>query len=233
MSTTRYGSLSSGRLERQPSSELLYSDNGLVEGQIIYALDSADWAYATALLGSAHEDDSNVWLYRLRRAKNNLGITLAIFDCIGVSKDPTDRIVSYPASVNTDPIETHPKFVSHLAGTGTAPLNGAKWLDDGEGGYTFEGFMNDDAPAELRGVRSYFTGAVVARATYFSRTPPAFRPICKIVTSLPNIPDIAGVKNWLYLPPSSEQIANVRLWRVSEEFLGSLPAGWSQKIYGP
>jgi hypothetical protein len=226
----RLGQMTGAVLVRQPGSELNYDDTGMVEGQLIFAFDENQWAAVTPYLGRAHPDDPNVTLYRLRRVRNAAGVELAVFDCIGVSKDPTDRVVSYPATVTTEPIETHPDFAdSEFAGTPGDPENGAVWdPDSGE----FIGFVGAGAPAELRGVRSYYVGSVIARATYYTRTPPRFRNICKITPSLPNIPDIPGVKNWLYLPPSSEQIGRARLWRVTEEFLGSGPAGWSDIIYG-
>lgn len=234
MSRQSYGSLTSAGIKRQPGAELAYDDTGLVEGQIVYAVDSGAWASAVALLGTAHPDDENVTLYRLRRRFNTLGIQEAVFDCIGLSKDPTDRVVSFPASTSTEPIETHPDFATaSMAGTPDDPQNGAVFTFDDDGNPTsFAGFNKDDAPDELRGVRSYFTSTIICRATYYTRTPPRFSALGKIVGSLPNIPDIGGVVNWLQLAPSSEQIGTARLWRVTEEFLGSGPNGWSEIIYG-
>src|SRR5262245_37305648 len=92
---TRYGLK---RLEMQPGYELTYQHYGLIEGQVAFKAAEIPVSEFAKLLGTGHPDDNRVELYAFRIQRNELGIRLAIFDCIGMTRDPTDRTVSYLAA---------------------------------------------------------------------------------------------------------------------------------------
>ena len=217
--------LGNKRLETQPDYELTYQHFGLIEGQVAFKAAEVPVAEFAKLLGTGHPDDNRVELYAFRIQRGVAGIRLAVFDCVGLTRDPTDRTVSYPAANNSEPIETHPKFTT-FAGSPGSPLNGAIFDEDDN---TFLGF-GDGAPADLRGVRSYYRSHLICRATYYSRKPPQFSEMGKIVAKPPKVPDIPGVKEWLQLAPSSEQVG--RVFRITEELIGGGANAISKTIYG-
>lgn len=248
----RYGTMTVEPVE-QAECSLVYHPSGLIEGQVAYKAAEVTTAAFRALLGQAHpESDGYANLYALRFTRGALNIRLAVFDCIGITKDPTDKIYSYPPGMRTDPIETHPKFYTSdmcgtlddiLGATDANPvgygLNGsvfdmAKKIDGTWTPVNFRGFIAPDAPEELRGVRTWYRGAATYNATYYTKTPPSLSSGCKIITPAANMPAVTGVTNWLSGPPGAEQIpgVNVNLWRVTEEGIASDSKGWSKIIYG-
>jgi hypothetical protein len=236
MSRTTYGP-GAALLERQPESELVYHPDGLIDGQIAYEFDHAGQrASVNALLGSQHPDDSAVYLYALRITKGRLGKSRAVFDCIGLSRSPTTPAVSMDPSVTTEPIETHPDFLS-FAGTAGAPVNGARFDDEtGEflGFFGPAGLSGEEATraAELMGVSSYYTGSPVLRASYYSFTPPTFGASFRIARPHVPTPSIGGVQNWLRMAPKWDTVSGTPIYRVSEEWMGSSrDRGWSTLVY--
>ncbi len=228
MAIKTYGSLVARGVVKQPDSEIVYGHTGLVEGTVTFKYDATMRSTMLSLRGTPHPDDSNVILHQFRDIKNRAGIRTAVFDCIGISKDPTDKIYSFGPSTSTAAITAHPDFISRIGGKKGNSKNGAIFDDDGQ--FIRFNEAHQDFAAELGGVESYITGTIIVRATYYTRTPPRISKAYSIVETLPGIPEISGVKNWLYMPPAPEPVSG--LWRVSEEFLGSGPDGWSQIIYG-
>lgn len=248
----RYGTQILSPVE-QAECSLVYHPSGLIEGQVAYKAAELTTTQWLALLTQAHpESGGYAHLYALRFTRGALNIRLAVFDCIGISKDPTDKFYNFPPGMRTDPIETHPKFyTSDMCGTiedmvkDTANLIGygkngsvfdlAKKSVAGVVQYmpvNFRGFIATDAPEELRGVKTWYRGAPSYNATYYTRQPPNLSPGCKIITPASGMPAVTGVTNWISGPPGAEQIPGVNLWRVTEEGIGSDSKGWSKKIYG-
>ena len=254
----RYGTMTVSPVE-QAECSLVYHPSGLIEGQVAYKAAEVTTATWRGLLGQAHpESDGYAHLSALRFTRGALNIRLAVFDCIGIAKDPTDKIYAYPPGMKTDPIETHPKFyTSEMCGSGTDVADGGDMVVDdinligyGLNGSVFDvakklvtgtlkflpvnfrGFIAPAAPAQLRGVRVWYRGCPSYTATYYTRKPPQLGTSCKIITTPSNLPAFAGVKNVLSGSPGLEQIPGVNLWRVTEEGIASDAAGWSPIIYG-
>lgn len=257
----RYGTMTVSPVE-QAECSLVYHPSGLIEGQVAYKAAEVTTATWRGLLGQAHpESDGYAHLSALRFTRGALNIRLAVFDCIGIAKDPTDKIYAYPPGMKTDPIETHPKFyTSEMCGTGIyiGEAGGDMTVDNAQNpttGYglngsvfdvakkdiagvtkivpiNFRGFITPAAPAELRGARIWYRGVPNYTATYYTRKPPQLGTSCKIITTPSNLPAFAGVKNVLSGSPGLEQIPGVNLWRVTEEGIASDAAGWSPIIYG-
>ncbi len=255
MSYHRYGSLTVNPVQ-QVGADLVFSASGLIEGRVAYKASDATPQQFAALLGQAHpESNGMARLYAFRFETLNNGIRAAVFDCLGITRSPTDRIVSYPTHSRTEPIETHAKFYTEAmcgpksgftvirtdAGTGepliAAGLNGSRFeVGKEEGGnlaiVSFLGFIGDDAPEDLRGVRSYYRGGISAELSWYQTSPPRFEPSCKIAANLQGVPDVAGVKNWLRFSPSAEMIPHTGLWRCTATAMASDDKGWSTTIYG-
>jgi hypothetical protein len=212
--------------ERQQSSELSYRVDGYIDGQLSFVFDYAtQLATMRGFLGSSHPDEPNVFLHDLRVEKLRTGRGRATFECMGLFRDPTIRIVQGMPQVSTTPIEAHPKFTSTLAGTPDAPLNGAIFDEDtGE----FIGFGDGD----LIGVKSFYDGGVMLRATYFTARPPTLSQAFKITKSVPNAPQVPGVSGWLTMPSTFDPIPNTPFYRVTDDFnpITSLTA--ANLVYG-
>lgn len=222
----RYGSLPTAP-SKQPGCPLTYQADGLITGQLFMRF---DWALQKAQMlgniGGAHPDEPLAVLYAAHLEKQRLNLGLCTYDCIGLYRDPTLRVVSGKPQVSTTPIEAHPKFTSTLAGTPAAPLNGAKFDDEtGE----FLGFFSGD----LCGERSFFDGSVIVRASYYTRRPPTLQKAFTITTAVPNMPQVLGVTNWLQMPPDWEEVPQTGIFKVTDEFMGSGRRGWSTLTYGP
>lgn len=210
---------------RQPGSELIYTADGLIEGQLVYEFDWAQLAVVRATLGSRHPDENNVFIHRARIEKLTLQKGRVTFDCIGLAMDPTIRQVQGIPQTSTTRIEAHPKFATELAGTPEAPLNGA--LFDEETG-EFLGFFS----GPLTGVTSFYDGGTSLRATYYTAAAPQMSRAYRIATSIPNAPNVPGVSKWLYMPPAFEPVPNTPFQKVNEELLPITNVAAAQLIYG-
>ena len=246
----RYGTLTLTPVE-QAECSLVYHASGLIEGQVAYKAAEVTTAVWRNLLGQAHpESDDYAHLYALRFTRGALNIRLAVFDCIGITKDPTDKTYAFPPGMRTDPIETHPKFftsemcgalddfdVDELNRIGYG-LNGSVFdMAERDGVWTpinFRGFVTHDAPDELRGVKTWYRGAPSFNATYYTRSAPKLTTACRIITPSSDLPSVSGVKNWISGTPGAEQIKipGRNLWRYTEEGIASAEGGWSKIIYG-
>lgn len=221
MALKKFGLLT---IARQPDSELIYTADGYVEGQLIYDFDWAQLATVKATVGSTHPDEANVYLHRARIQKMHLGKGRVTFDCIGLTRDPTVRQVEVVPMTSTTRIEAHKDFISTLAGTPDAPLNGAEFDEEtGE----FLGFFS----GELTGVASFYDGGSGLRATYYTAGTPQFSRAFKIAKSLPNAPSIPGIDGYLYLPPASVPVPNTPFMRVTEDLLPITNIAAARLIY--
>ena len=244
----------------QVGDQVTISQGGLVEGTCSLRCDG-DLAPEIVLkyIGEDYVGTSATsWEMKLYAAKvhyNRANIATVTFDAIGIlNGDTTDPIVTFPNSVNSEPIETHKRFLTHLAGaprsdgvesagtmegytSETRKFNGGIFaVDLNKKPLNFMGFLGDNAPAELRGVRSYYRGSIMCRKTYYQITDeaPTFQEPCRIVDapSDVDIPTVPGISKWLHLVTSCEQIGKANIWRVTEEYIAGTNDVISQLIYG-
>lgn len=202
-------------------------DKGTWEGKVKYICRWSNMLYLSPRRGSARHPDfsalvcSDVEVNRLKP-----GVVCEIFATYTGffdQKDPealppyTEELI---AGNSEAPIETHPRFVSHLGGTKSAPLNGAVFNDDG----TFKGFKAD---SKFAGVEFY----LVPQVTYRKSTPTRARP-----TSIADIGKIFNVP--VAAPAGANWILTSRTWAktggfytVTEEWLMSGGKGWYEEIY--
>lgn len=130
----------------------------------------------------------------------------------------TEEVIT---STSDAPIETHPRFVSHIGGTAAAPLNSAKFDSDG----VFKGFA---AGSAFAGIESY-----VIPSTIYRRTNPShIRPLSLGSVGTIVDPGIGGGSagaNWLYTSKTWRRDGGV--YDVTEEYMLSGPGGWNTTIY--
>lgn len=239
---------------RQADSELVYHSSGLIEGTISYKVDGDYQVLLFQKLGDKHPDDKDITLYQLRLKKGKLGLMHATYDCIGLFKDPTDRVISFPNSVSAEPIETHPYFNSpgmmagdppDTSGSSTAKgANGAVWQmsepdpknQNKRTCIGFLGFTEKTAPKDLRGVRSYFVGQYMCRTNYYTAKKPKLKAPTTIQQPEGDLPAFAVDLKWLHLISSCEMVNKANIWRVTEEYIAgrlvNKKSEISDRIYG-
>jgi len=212
-------------IERQQGSELTYRADGFVDGQIIYEFDYAQLAGIRGMIGKAHPDEPNVFMHQARIEKLRAGKGRATFDCMGLFRDPTLYIVQGVPQVSTTAIEAHPRFTDTLAGTPDAPLNGAVFDEETD---EFLGFFSGD----LIGVKSFYDGGTMIRATYYTARPPGLRRPFKITKAIPNAPQIPGVSAWLAMPCEFDPVPNTPFYKVTDDLQPITNTTAATLIYG-
>lgn len=162
----------------------------------------------------------------------------------GIQAGLSESVPIYELSlgVSEDPIQTHPKFVTDIAGTPTSPLNGAVFVDYETGKRTTDeskGVFQEFLPV-ISGTRNLFAGI----SSYLSAHESTWRER-KVTTSRPSdissvgyiqspagpVPGIGGSRNWLYLSLQYEQRGLV--YFTCKEWKASAPGGWNTTIYNP
>jgi hypothetical protein len=124
------------------------------------------------------------------------------------------------SGLSEEPIETHPLFVSTLAGTLAAPLNDAEFNSDGS-------FKQFKLSSKYAGVKSYKVPTVVYRSVRPADSAPG--DIGEVGT-IQDAPVAApGSRNWLYAGKTWSRDGGV--YTVNEEWILSGPRGWDSDIY--
>lgn len=84
---------------------------------------------------------SNLLLYtsQVKNIKGGLGLMQLEYRGLDpvFGNTPPGPIYSLDRSTNNEPIQTHPKWISAIAGTAGAPLNGSKWISTDASGSFF------------------------------------------------------------------------------------------------
>lgn len=158
----------------------------------------------------------------------------------GVSGGTSTPIYELTLGLGEDPIQTHKKFVSDIAGTPSAPLNGAYFIDpetgllstdDATGEFDhFRGLINGQLNL-FAGISTYLNLSNVCwRERYVTTQRPTDMTTIGYIDSphgpAPNLPPDA---NWLNMGTSYEQRG--LCYFVTNEWRGSGPRGWNPIIY--
>jgi len=225
----------------QPGRIISEKNDGTLEGQAIFQCDKADVSSLPAI-GSLHPDDNRMEAYEISKTYNSNGLVTAVISYFGLIASKTDPVITYSGGQNNEPIETHPDF-SSFAGTVEAPLNGAKFVTEGEEYGAFLGFTEDTATEgeteggdsnQFRGVEYYFTASTQITVSYWQDTAPNLKNRLTIVNKIQGInsSDLdkpSNVKDFLLLDTPYRQVGN--FYQITEQYLGSGPQGWNSEIY--
>jgi hypothetical protein len=131
------------------------------------------------------------------------------------------------ASTSEEPIETHRKF-EEIAGTEAAPLNGAKFDENG----LFIGFgRTTDGTNEFMGVDSFLAVGWIYRMSYFTTDTKNISGyvVGRIVSKPSGAPDIGPDRSWLLI--RSDRIRKGHLYQIVHEFRMSGEKGWNKTLY--
>ena len=191
-------------------------------------------------LNSPHPH-ANFCLAERQRVVFSPGHWTALVDYTGTLAEETDPVYEFNPGTGTEPIETHPDFLTVLGGKPSGPLYGAIFLD--ETGYptsddklgVFARFrMVTDAGVAnpLAGVSSYITAnkSIWSKSWTRRSAPSAAGNIVRIDTPDGPNPDFGGSYNWLFLGTSYTKrggaYACVSRWMLSGR------RGWQETVYG-
>ncbi|CAB4159142.1 hypothetical protein UFOVP736_27 [uncultured Caudovirales phage] len=166
-----------------------------------------------------------------------------LVDCSYVGVEPIDPVPVYELqrNTNTEPIETHEKFVTTIAGKPSAPLNGALFVDE-DGNPTADdkrGIFHRFRLVLESGERNPFagmTGYLSASNTLWtkswtSRTKPTDGgAVGKIDTPEGGPPSFSGC-TWIY--SGLQFTERVDIYSVRKVWMLSAPGGWNSVVYGP
>lgn len=148
----------------QSNSEVTLDFDGVMRGKAVFEGDSR-YFNQSPKLGDVHPKDTRL----ICIAPNVTYLAADKIRCspdyMGIATDPTPGILDHPGGINQDPIETHPKFITQIAGTPGNPRNNAIF-DETTG--EFLGFGN----GRYAGTRSYLVPTVSANITYWTRRVP-------------------------------------------------------------
>ena len=225
-------------LELQPGWKIAYNDDGTITGTCSFKCENFNLEMAMPRKGTPHPKNNKMQSFRAEGVAEEAGLATVNVEYLGLSRDPSDPKIVFIGSLNQEPIETHPEFVSEIGGRPGGELNGAKFDTEKGGDGHFEGFpSNDDAiAAKLVGTTGYYRPGVVYRATFFTARPSNFRldQMRKTTSSPIGLP--AGVRlptggNWLIGPSSMEPYGNI--FKISIDYMLSGDGGWNPKVYKP
>jgi hypothetical protein len=185
------------------------------------------------------------WLNLERRRvdlspEGNRGFTVTTGEFAGIS-GPTVPIYELDLGLSEEPIETHPKFVTDIAGTASAPLNGAIFVDEGTGLITsddahavFSKFVSTIAGDRnpFAGITSYldFSNSIWRKTEMLATNPTDLTLLGDIATPAGPAPALDTGQNWLFIGMSYIQRGLV--YSVKWEWRASGRRGWNETIYG-
>ena len=159
----------------------------------------------------------------------------------GAHREETEAQYELSPGTGNEPIETHDRFLSHLAGKPSAPLNGAIFRDPESGMVT-----RDDTPGkwqfdrfsvlETSGALNPFAGQeafisqnnTVWTKSWTRRSPPSAYKVHIMEPDGPN-PNYGGATNWLALPIAYTKRGNVFACRA--QWIASGRRGWNPLVY--
>lgn len=225
------GSVSGGVL--QPGASLQYNVDGTISGRARYAYEKSD---SVTITGNAHPDDS--------RAVSVAG-TIS-FDETHQYADLEYRgvwstsaiAIDVQAGLQSNPIETHPNFVSTLGGTPASPLNSA-YFDATTG--AFVGWPAG-AAHNLGGVRYYLAASNTYRFTQSTTS------ATTVATALGNLGSIASsitaggltvsqtdgfMSQAVTLDYEYVGVGVQSVYTYSIVWVSTQPPGWNTYIYPP
>ncbi len=213
------------RLFRQSGDQLLQNNDGTWSGEVHYVCRWRQVLFLSPRVNvGSHPDFPTLICNGCRVERMTPGdFAKLIVSYKGFTDNtlPGDQYVEEIVNgTSSEPIETHPDFVSTIGGTPDAPLNQAIFDKDGK----FTGFP---VGSDFAGVESYLVPTLIYRRTTPTQTRPLdFSDVGKI-----NSPGITGPDGSNWLKTSKTWRRDGGVFSVTEEWTNSGPKGWDDTIY--
>jgi hypothetical protein len=214
----------------------------------VFGVPGAALAAYLPALGSTHPLNSSIWMESRVLLQTPNGLRA---DCrYAGAEEANFNIPQYELTISMQeqPIETHPRFVSHLAGTAATPLNGAIFIDPQTGTpgtvnarCVFERFapvLTGGGKNPKGGLEAFLAPTVTYRQNYVSGSPASGSDFGKISSSVPGpgYPGTTASRDWLMIGSTYQRRGSPAggtyvVYEVSNEWLLSGPGGWDNDIY--
>lgn len=141
--------------------------------------------------------------------------------------DPTYEL---SGSLNQEPIQVHENF-EDFAGTASAPLNNAVFIDPETGRETTndsKGVFREFSKGEFMGVDSFLDPSATWSVVYFTTSLPSLRNLGKIDSPDGPSPGLSG-RNWMMFEQSARKRGHIYEVRLTWKLSGR--GGWNSDIY--
>lgn len=215
----------------QPNATVTYESDGTITGFARYAYAQSA---SPAPLGSDHPDDSRATVISFTLEFDE-SFQYANCQYRGVWSSSACR-VEVQATLQANPIETHPNFTSTLGGTPGSPLNGAVFDSNG----VFLGWPAG-AALGLGGVRYFLVAANTYRFTFSTTSGATVSSAVSSIGALASSVSAGGLtisqSNGFMLQNVTEQHqyvgAGVTVYIYTVCWVSTQPPGWNTNIYPP
>jgi hypothetical protein len=153
----------------------------------------------------------------------------------GLNGDAPSAIYSLERATSNEPLSTHPKWITAIAGTPAAPLHGAKFVDangniSADSTATFAGWSNDSI---FIGIDDYLCAGSTWSSSYVDTDPPDLTGVGQIATPDGPYPTEPDGYFWFYAGASMSEQGGVyriqKTWRLS----GGVNSSASAILYNP
>lgn len=163
------------------------------------------------------------------REEGDIGLSSLKYEGLDPAKEDQlpDPVYELIKGNSSEPIDTHPDFVSTLGGTASAKIVANKPVFNSDG--TFKNF-EPDAANSLGGVQAYLASSMTFKKTYVDYSPPSS------ISAIPSVQDPEGPFPALS-PPMNWMLMNVSwtrkggLYEIQKDWLASGKRGWNALIY--
>jgi hypothetical protein len=166
-----------------------------------------------------------------------------LVDCSYVGSEVIDTrpVHELQRNTNTEPIETHEKFITLIAGKPSAPINGALFIDedgtptaDDKRGifHKFRLILDDGSRNPFAGTTGYLGPSnTVWNKSWTSKTKPTDGGfVGKIDTPEGGPPSYTGC-DWLYIGLTYTE--RISVYAIRKSWMLSASGGWNPVIYAP
>lgn len=206
---------------------------GLDTGRVIWKI-RQDYHYQAPAMRSPHPIWT--WLNMEKRTIEILpGFAVITGEYAGIEGSRKPSVYECSAGTSDERIETHPDFVSNIAGRPSSPLNGAIFIDpktnqpttdDSKGVFDKFSALVGGERNPFAGVQSYLSPQVVLREVWIAKTQVVANSVGKI-SAPPFTPGVPG--NWLQTGVAFQQRGLV--FQNSIEWRSSGRYSWNNTIY--
>lgn len=218
----------------QPGWTVVKHEDGLIESECVFKVRTVADGWVNPRKGVDHPRIPYLSLVTEIVTHDEGGIATVRSRFAGIDSEVTDGYCTVLAAVSQQPIETHPRFESHIAGTAASPLNGARF--DAVTKH-FDGFPSVTAAinSNLVGVTSYlgtgFTVRTIQYATQVGADAVNFDRLGKTYATVPGFGQYTKPPNARFLCTSNtfEKIGK-NLHKITSEYMMDA-GGWNSLIY--
>jgi hypothetical protein len=153
------------QISLQPGWVIENDGYGLLTSQLTFVCDASSVSAKAPKVKSVHPEDSRLTCAKSSYVVNANGIAVITSSYLGIESGNFTRFqVTGQVALTTQPIQTHPKFVTGKAGSSGKPLKDLGWDNETQ---TFPSTDADAVTYGLVGVKSYLVPDIQMTGNYY------------------------------------------------------------------